>query len=162
MHWWSDGRVLMLLAVTIAIYFLLWSLSMPGHQTNQLMIPFVCVIPGWPLWSLSSTFLYLQVNVSPEEIRSSWMGSSLFLRLYGIVSPDYCYLSNHCHLVCTQDKIKLRQRRKTGVFVQTASEPPYCTISHISNRSWHSYDFICKCSSSIHNFSYWWVNDILT
>ena len=28
---------------------------------------------------------------------------------------------------------------------------------HIDNRSWHSYKFRCKRSSSIHNSSYWWV-----
>ena len=54
------------------------------------------------------------------------------------------------------------ERAKRHIFIQAASEPPYCTISHVSNQSWHCYKFKCKCSSSIHNSSYWWVNDILT
>ena len=56
----------------------------------------------------------------------------------------------------------VRQRRKTGVFVETASETPYCMMRHIFSRSWHSCKLICKRLSSIHNSSYWWVNDILT
>ena len=52
------------------------------------------------------------------------------------------------------------QRRKTGVFVETSSESPYCTMGHVFSRSWHSCKLICKRSLSIHNSSYWWVNDI--
>ena len=50
----------------------------------------------------------------------------------------------------------------SGVFVETASEMSYCTMGHVFSRSWHSCKLICKRSSSIHNSSYWWVNDILT
>ena len=49
----------------------------------------------------------------------------------------------------------VRQRRKTGIFIETASETPYCTIRHIFSRFWHSCELICKQSSSIHNSSYW-------
>ena len=57
---------------------------------------------------------------------------------------------------------KLAQWKKTGVFVETASETPSYTIKHVFSRSWHSCKLICKHSSSIHNSSYWWVNAILT
>ena len=33
---------------------------------------------------------------------------------------------------------------------------------HVFSRSWHCCKLLCKRSSSIHNSSYWWVNDILT
>ena len=35
-------------------------------------------------------------------------------------------------------------------------------MGHVFSRSCHSCKLICKCSSSIHNSSFWWVNDILT
>ena len=57
---------------------------------------------------------------------------------------------------------KLETVKNTSIFVKTASELPYCTIFYIFYLSWHSYKFICKSLSFIHNSSYWWVNDILT
>ena len=36
----------------------------------------------------------------------------------------------------------MRQRRKSGVFVETASETPYCMIRYVFSRSWHC----CKLS----------------
>ena len=47
-----------------------------------------------------------------------------------------------------------RQRRKTDVFVKTASETPYYTIMHVFSRFWHCCRLLCKRSSSIHNYSY--------
>ena len=54
---------------------------------------------------------------------------------------------------------KYETAKKTGVFVGTASETPY---RHVFSQSWHCCMILCKRSSSIHNPSYWWVNDILT
>ena len=53
----------------------------------------------------------------------------------------------------------VRQWRKTGVFIETASETPYCMMRHVFSQPWHSCKLISKC---LHNSSYWWVNDIFT
>ena len=51
----------------------------------------------------------------------------------------------------------MRQQKKTGQDCLWDA-----MIKHVFSRSWHCCKLLCKCSSSTHNYSYWWVNESVT